>query len=68
MKPWERGSIEDDFGLAPMQRPLRVGMSGGPKAHVLVCAPSNAALDEIVLRILKHGLLDRCVRSGQKEL
>ncbi|CAI5472811.1 unnamed protein product [Closterium sp. Yama58-4] len=28
------------------------------RAHVLVCAPSNAALDEIVLRLLHTGLRD----------
>jgi hypothetical protein len=35
-----------------------VGKAQGPRARVLVCAPSNAALDEVVLRILQHGLLD----------
>lgn len=39
---------------------MRVSPEKGPKAHVLVCAPSNSALDEIVLRLDKHGLLDRC--------
>ena len=41
--------------LVPVQR---VGRHSGPKAHVLVCAPSNSALDEIVIRILKSGLMD----------
>lgn len=28
------------------------------KRRVLVCAPSNAAVDEIVLRVIQQGLLD----------
>uniref|UniRef100_A0A7S0WSL5 Helicase ATP-binding domain-containing protein n=1 Tax=Chlamydomonas leiostraca TaxID=1034604 RepID=A0A7S0WSL5_9CHLO len=39
--------------------PIRVGRDSGPKAHVLVCAPSNSALDEIVYRIIKSGLMDK---------
>ncbi len=37
-----------------------MGAESGPKAHVLVCAPSNSALDEIVLRLLDQGLHNRC--------
>lgn len=48
----------DCFGLLNRRPPAIVGKAAGPKAHVLVCAPSNAALDEVVLRILQHGLLD----------
>lgn len=29
------------------------------KRHILVCAPSNAAVDELALRILKNGLWDK---------
>jgi senataxin len=48
----------DCFGLLNRRAPAIVGKAQGPRAHVLVCAPSNAALDEVVLRILQHGLLD----------
>ncbi|WIA30316.1 hypothetical protein OEZ86_000404 [Tetradesmus obliquus] len=48
----------DCFGLLNRRPPAVVGKAQGPRAHVLVCAPSNAALDEVVLRILQHGLLD----------
>eukprot|EP00878_Enallax_costatus_P007720 GHUV01008081.1.p1 GENE.GHUV01008081.1~~GHUV01008081.1.p1 ORF type:complete len:869 (+),score=299.72 GHUV01008081.1:2923-5529(+) len=48
----------DCFGLNNRRPAAIVGKALGPKARVLVCAPSNAALDEIVLRILQHGLLD----------
>ncbi len=53
----ERGT----FGLLDTRPPVRVGQAVGPKAHVLVCAPSNSALDEIVSRLLQAGLLDWCV-------
>lgn len=46
------------FGLLSRRPAAVVGKAQGPKAHVLICAPSNAALDELVLRILQHGLLD----------
>jgi senataxin len=50
------------FGLAPtlrsQPRPHVVGSARAPRAHVLVCAPSNSALDEIVLRLLSSGLVD----------
>lgn len=61
-QPWDEdiGAGDDVFGLAPRTPPVRVGGELGPKAHVLVCAPSNSALDEIVLRLLSHGLLDQC--------
>ena len=48
----------ETFGLLDMEQPIRVGKTVGPKAHVLVCAPSNSALDEIVARLLQHGVLD----------
>ena len=46
------------FGLTAQCQPVRLGVASGPRARVLVCAPSNAALDELVLRVLQHGLLD----------
>ncbi|CAG9466793.1 unnamed protein product [Pedinophyceae sp. YPF-701] len=46
----------DTYGMVqPVTR--RVLAPGGPRARVLVCAPSNSALDEIVLRIMSKGLL-----------
>jgi len=44
--------------LAPPAPPRRLGFSTTRNPHVLVCAPSNSALDEIVLRLLQDGLLD----------
>lgn len=64
MKPWEEGSPTDDFGMARVQKPYRVGIHNKPTAHVLVCAPSNSALDEIVLRLL-DGILDRSAEGGK---
>jgi len=52
------GGDGDTFGLLDSAPPVRVGKAVGPKAHVLVCAPSNSALDEIVARLLQSGLLD----------
>ncbi|KAF5835699.1 P-loop containing nucleoside triphosphate hydrolase protein [Dunaliella salina] len=47
------------WGLLQPQRIARVGRDSAAKAHLLVCAPSNSALDEIVFRILKTGLMDK---------
>ena len=61
MSPWDAPSESGDtFGLLGAAPPVRVGRAGGPRAHVLVCAPSNSALDEIVARLLQSGLLDWC--------
>ena len=46
----------DLFGMARRVDPRPVG-SGGPRARVLVCAPSNSALDEVVVRVMQQGLL-----------
>ena len=54
----------DTYGLLDTEQPIRVGSMVGPKAHVLVCAPSNSALDEIVARLLQHGVLDWCAQPG----
>ena len=62
IKPWDPASTTptylDAFGLLNVSKPMRVGKDVGRKSHVLVCAPSNSALDEIVLRLLSTGLLD----------
>lgn len=57
--PVEDGTSANCFGLDTIERVHTVGRRMGPKAHVLVCAPSNSALDEIVLRIVRHGLMDK---------
>lgn len=53
------GGMADVFGILQRCPPFKVGKTSGPRAHVLVCAPSNSALDEIVFRILSSGLLDK---------
>ena len=62
IKPWDPPSTTptylDAFGLLNISKPIRVGKDVGRKSHVLVCAPSNSALDEIVLRLRSTGLLD----------
>ncbi|KAL3140547.1 hypothetical protein ABBQ32_005126 [Trebouxia sp. C0010 RCD-2024] len=62
VKPWDPPSGTptwvDTFGLLKVDPPMRVGKDVGRKSHVLVCAPSNSALDEIVIRLLSYGLLD----------
>jgi len=47
------GQSTDCFGLTRTPPVAAIGQRSGPKAHVLVCAPSNSALDEIVLRVVK---------------
>ena len=59
---WDAKSSSETFGLLDTAPAVRVGKTAGPKAHVLVCAPSNSALDEIVARLLHFGLLDWCAR------
>lgn len=51
------GSNEDWFGLAARPPVVTLGRSKLTKSRILVCAPSNAALDEIVVRVLRSGLL-----------
>eukprot|EP00892_Ulva_mutabilis_P007653 jgi/Ulvmu1/525/UM001_0533.1 len=53
----EPGSNQDWFGLAARPPVITLGRSKLTKSRILVCAPSNAALDEIVLRVLRQGLL-----------
>ena len=47
----------------------------GDRPYILVCAPSNAAIDEVAMRVLRIGLLDvygktrknlRLVRIGSR--
>lgn len=54
----EEGDPHTEFGLgAEVQaKPLAADMATG--VRVLVCAPSNSALDEIVARILSGGMLN----------
>ena len=59
MRPWETGVPSDAFGLLDIALPRVVGPDTGPKAHALICAPSNSALDEIVIRLLAHGLMNK---------
>lgn len=40
----------------PVEKPEVLGEDSVRRTKVLICAPSNAALDEIVLRILKTGV------------
>jgi hypothetical protein len=46
------------YGLKNVGLVVKLGASRLTKSRVLVCAPSNAALDEIVLRVLRLGLRD----------
>ena len=65
MTPYDEGPLASKkagnncWGLLQPRRIARVGRDSAAKAHLLVCAPSNSALDEIVLRILKTGLMDK---------
>ena len=59
VKPWEVGRHQDCFGLTNLAAPVRISSRPGARARVLVCAPSNSALDELLRRILQHGVRDR---------
>lgn len=61
--PAEVADPADAFGLLRRSIPRRIGKDAGPKARILVCAPSNSALDEIVLRLITAGLVDQDGRS-----
>ncbi|CAL5032138.1 unnamed protein product [Urochloa decumbens] len=67
--PWLLGAnprdlimpVDGDDGFYPTGNELKpevVSSSRKYRAHVLVCAPSNSALDEIVLRVLNTGIRD----------
>ena len=70
VSPWMRGVANprdappmraDDgsrsYSFQKPEPPEAVGESARRRTKVLVCAPSNAALDEIVMRIMHSGLL-----------
>ncbi|XP_062109924.1 probable helicase MAGATAMA 3 [Humulus lupulus] len=73
--PWLGGSnprddivpIDGDDGFFPTSgnelKPEQVNSSRKYRVRVLVCAPSNSALDEIVLRVLNNGVRDENDRS-----
>ncbi|XP_044479104.1 probable helicase MAGATAMA 3 isoform X1 [Mangifera indica] len=59
--------IDGDDGFFPTTgnelKPEVVNSSRKYRVRVLVCAPSNSALDEIVVRLLNTGIRDENVRS-----
>ncbi|XVF45709.1 hypothetical protein PTKIN_Ptkin02bG0228300 [Pterospermum kingtungense] len=59
--------IDGDDGFFPTSgnelKPEVVNSSRKYRIRVLVCAPSNSALDEIVFRLLKTGVRDENVRT-----
>jgi senataxin len=69
LAPWLFGGFANPRDAAPLprgaalpapsppERPELLGEDGYRRAKVLVCAPSNSALDEITLRIMQSGLL-----------
>ncbi|CAN6678594.1 unnamed protein product [Malus baccata var. baccata] len=71
--------VDGDDGVFPTTgnelKPEVVNSSRKYRVRVLVCAPSNSALDEIVLRVLNYGVRDesdhsynpKIVRIGLKE-
>lgn len=57
--PPDLADASSAFGMTRGSAPLRVAARAGVRTRVLVCAPSNSALDELVLRIISAGLVDR---------
>ncbi|KAJ8768098.1 hypothetical protein K2173_021038 [Erythroxylum novogranatense] len=59
--------IDGDDGYFPTTgnefKPEVVTSSRKYRVRVLVCAPSNSALDEIVLRLLRNGICDENLRT-----
>eukprot|EP01025_Chloroclados_australasicus_P000476 TRINITY_DN10246_c0_g1_i6.p1 TRINITY_DN10246_c0_g1~~TRINITY_DN10246_c0_g1_i6.p1 ORF type:complete len:622 (-),score=78.28 TRINITY_DN10246_c0_g1_i6:752-2617(-) len=53
------GEGDDCYGLLQKEPLVRVIKDDKPKVTVLVCAPSNSALDEIIMRVLDSGLLNK---------
>ena len=52
---WENdmmGAHDDCYGLMDFDKPIVIGHQETKTARVLVCAPSNSALDEIIYRIM----------------
>eukprot|EP01025_Chloroclados_australasicus_P044132 TRINITY_DN4759_c0_g1_i10.p1 TRINITY_DN4759_c0_g1~~TRINITY_DN4759_c0_g1_i10.p1 ORF type:complete len:789 (+),score=106.44 TRINITY_DN4759_c0_g1_i10:122-2488(+) len=68
---------EDCFGLLNGQQipPVVIGRETLKRSSVLVCAPSNSALDEVLMRVLEGGLVNEqgqiwkpnLLRVGQKK-
>ena len=50
------GTTNDPFAQAPEEVAEILGEESYRRTKVLICAPSNSALDEIVLRIMKTGV------------
>ncbi|KAF4347573.1 hypothetical protein G4B88_009929 [Cannabis sativa] len=73
--PWLGGNnprdeivpVDGDDGFFPTSgnelKPEQVNSSRKYRVRVLVCAPSNSALDEIVLRVLNNGVRDENDRA-----
>lgn len=49
------GQEEHICGLTPPPTVRVLAAGGSPRPRVLVCAPSNSALDELVMRLLQQG-------------
>lgn len=77
--PWLAGRSREDVRERPddgseLDQPAVVGKRARRGAHCLVCAPSNAAVDEVAERVLEKGLMDEegenyvpnCARIGVK--
>lgn len=80
--PWLRGihnprddppdANADPLPANDVVEPIILGNRSERSAHILVCAPSNSALDEVAQRLLGQGILDsngqlyepKCVRVG----
>jgi AAA domain len=48
----------DAYGLEAADEPIKLTSARFTKRRILVCAPSNAAVDEMVLRVMQQGLVD----------
>ena len=59
VKPWDKGNPVDLFGLQPDGKPRLLSCANKAR-HILVCAPSNSALDELLGRLLAAGLFNKC--------
>jgi senataxin len=48
----------DDSYITPSAKKLALAMAAKNKPRILVCAPSNAAVDNIILKIMETGFVD----------
>lgn len=62
------GSPQDAFGLEPQEAVIALCPTALSKRRILVCAPSNAAVDEIVLRVIKSGLLNGSAKATRPKI